>query len=74
MLPSIPANPRLAYVVTPLRGVANPSRSRIGREDETKRAAPSGIPAAISLAIDASFQPSSSVITFAQRCEYFAHC
>jgi len=57
IFPSIPAKPRFAYVVTPSRGVANPSKSRIGRDDETKSVEPAGIPAAISLAIIASVNP-----------------
>ena len=40
--PSIPANPRLAKVLMPLRGLAKASRSRIGLDEPVKSAEPSG--------------------------------
>jgi len=60
--------------VTSLRGVANPSRSRIGREDETKSDVAFGNAAANSLAMVASVKPVSSEIFFAHRVANFFHC
>ncbi|CAB5076994.1 unannotated protein [freshwater metagenome] len=74
MLPSIPARPRFAYVVTPLRGVAKPSMSLIGRDEAINTAESFGIAAEITAAIWASFQPSFSLITLAQRVENLFHC
>ena len=62
MFPSIPARPRFAYVVTPVRGVAKASKSLIGREDEINNAVSLAISAAIVFAITASFQPSRESI------------
>ena len=60
----MPAKPLLAKVTTPPRGRAKPSRSRIGRDDETKNAVSLGIAAAIVRAITASFQPSRDATSF----------
>ena len=74
MLPSIPAKPRLAYVATPVRGVAKPSKSRIGRDEDTTNELPTGSAAAISLAIVASVNPFNASIFFLHRAAYFCHC
>ena len=64
IFPSIPARPRFAYTSTPVRGVAKPSRSLIGREEETNSAVSFGIAAAMVRAMTASFQPSNDAISF----------
>ena len=73
ILPSMPANPRLAKVSTPSRGVANASISLIGRDDETNNEEPLGKSFEISRAIVASFHPSSWATTFALLSPNFFH-
>ena len=69
----MPARPRLAKVSTPLRATANPSRSRIGREDAMNIEVPVGMLAAISRAMSCSDQVEISATSFIARCEYFFH-
>ena len=73
ILPSMPANPRLAKVSTPVRADAKPSRSLIGLDDEIKSEVPVGIAAPISRAIRASDHCEISPTILAARCEYFCH-
>ena len=69
----MPANPRLAKVSTPVRAIANPSMSRMGREEEIKSDVPVGTPAAISRATSCSDHVEISLTSFAARSEYFFH-
>ena len=65
----MPASPRLAKVSTPLRAVAKPSISLMGRDEEMKSDAPLGIPLPISRATSASDQLVKSDTFLAVRCE-----
>ena len=73
IFPSIPARPRLAKVLIPLRAAPKASISRIGRDDAINSAAPSGKCCEISRAINGSDHSEISLTTLDVRSEYLAH-